>query len=69
MKNVTEILATTARVEDQILIGLVRVSRSIALITRLVDAAKATATGDQEKAILDGLSLVGSKLLEIVGTR
>jgi hypothetical protein len=67
--NVTDILATTARVEDQILIGLVRVSQSTAVLTRLIDAAKATATGPQEIAILDGLSLVGSKLMEILGTR
>ncbi len=64
-----EIISKANRVEDQILIGLTRVSRSAAVITRLIDAAKASATGDQEKAILEGLSSFGNKFLQIVGTR
>ena len=67
--NVIDILTKTARIEDQTLIGMVRVSRTVATLSRLIEAARQTATGDQEKAVLDGLSAVASKLMEIVGAR
>ena len=64
-----EIITKANRIEDQILIGLVRVSRTAQTLTRLIDAAAQSATGDQEKAILNGLSEFGGKFLQIVGTR
>jgi hypothetical protein len=67
--NITDILTKAERIEDQTLIGMVRVSRTVAALSRLIDAAKSTATGDQEIAVLGGLSAVAAKLLVIVGTR
>jgi hypothetical protein len=67
--NITDILTKAERIEDQTLIGMVRVSRTVAALSRLIDAAKSTATGDQEVAVLNGLSAVAAKLLVIVGTR
>ena len=64
-----EIISKANRVEDQVLIGLGRTSRSAAVIVRLIDAAKASAVGDDEKAILEGLSEFGNKFMQIVGSR
>jgi len=67
--QITSVTAKVVRVEDQVLIGLTRVSRTVARLVKLVDADIPNASGDSELAVLNGLSAVGHKLLDIVGTR
>jgi len=69
MDKFLEYLDKAIRVEDQILIGEQRTSRTAAMIGRMVEALKAEATGDTERAVLDKSGIFVAKFIEIVGAR
>jgi hypothetical protein len=67
--NIVEELQKVERVEDQVLIGLVRASRTIAMAIKMCEACRQADLGPDTSAICQELEVIGQKLLLIVGTR
>ncbi len=69
MKQIIEALQKAEHPLDQVVIGLVRASRTLDTAMKVAQAARATDLGADSNALLDELIVLGTKLQSIVGAR
>lgn len=67
--SVLESLQKVSDVEDQILVGAVRVSRNVATGVEILKAIRQANLGDDANAVLDKLVEIAEKAQQIVGSR
>ncbi len=69
MKQIIEALQKAEHPLDQVLVGFVRVSRTLDTAIKIAQSARATNLGEDSNALIDELLVIGAKLQAIVGTR
>lgn len=67
--SVVEALQKVSDVEDQVLVGAVRVSRNVETGVKVLQAIRAADLGEDANAVLDKLIEIAEKAQLIVGTR